>query len=65
VYTLPLAVFPLIFPWAYYLTLSLPRYRHAIDPILMVLTGITLKGFARTPVPRVHGIDRSKYKELQ
>jgi hypothetical protein len=66
VYTVPLAVFPVVFPWAYYLTLSLPRYRHAIDPILMLLTAITLKqGLTRTPVPPLHGIDRSKYKELQ
>jgi hypothetical protein len=43
VYTLPLVVFPLLFPWAYYLTLSLPRYRHAIDPILMLLTAIALR----------------------
>jgi hypothetical protein len=66
VYTVPLAVFPVVFPWAYYLTLSLPRYRHAIDPILMLLTAITLKQrLTRTPVPPLHGIDRSKYKELQ
>jgi hypothetical protein len=26
-----------IFPFAYYMTLSLPRYRHPIDPTLMVL----------------------------
>ena len=66
VYTVPLAVFPVVFPWAYYLTLSLPRYRHAIDPILMLLTAIALKqALARTPVPPLHGIDRSKYKELQ
>jgi hypothetical protein len=40
----PLAVYPLVFPWAYYLTLSLPRYRHPIDPILLLLTVAAFTG---------------------
>jgi hypothetical protein len=36
------AVSPLIYPWAFYLTLALPRYRHPIDPVLMLLTAVTL-----------------------
>jgi hypothetical protein len=36
-YAIPLAAGPLVFPFAYYLTLSLPRYRHPIDPTLMLL----------------------------
>lgn len=70
-YTVPLASYPVIFPWAHYLTLSLPRYRHAIDPTLMLLTAYAFLHFARlaragrTPVRPVHGIDRSKYKDLQ
>lgn len=36
-YALPLAVGPVVFPCAYYLTLALPRYRHSIDPTLMLL----------------------------
>jgi hypothetical protein len=39
----PLAVFPAIFPWAYYLTLALPRYRLPIDPIVMLLTAFALR----------------------
>ena len=38
----PVVAFPLLFPWAYYLTLSLPRYRLPIDPILMLLTAVTI-----------------------
>jgi hypothetical protein len=54
-YLVPLAVYPLIFPWAYYLTLSLPRYRHPIDPVLMLLAAAAfLPGYT---VPPVHGID--------
>jgi 4-amino-4-deoxy-L-arabinose transferase-like glycosyltransferase len=41
-FALPVAAFPLIFPWAYYLTLSLPRYRLPIDPILMLLTAFII-----------------------
>jgi hypothetical protein len=38
VYAFPLAVFPVVFPCAYYLTLALPRYRLPIDPIVILLT---------------------------
>jgi hypothetical protein len=38
----PCAAFPAIFPWAYYLTLALPRYRLPIDPILMILTSVAI-----------------------
>lgn len=50
VYLIPVAVFPLILPWAYYLTLALPRYRHPIDPVLMLLTGVATAG-AHTCAP--------------
>lgn len=54
-YLIPVTVFPLVLPWAYYLTLALPRYRHPIDPVLMLLAAVAVVG--ATPVPRVHGID--------
>ncbi len=41
-YAFPLAAGPIIFPFAYYFTLALPRYRHPIDPTLMLLTAIAL-----------------------
>ncbi|HEV2305658.1 MAG TPA: glycosyltransferase family 39 protein [Candidatus Acidoferrales bacterium] len=47
VYAFPLAVFPLVFPWAYYLTLALPRYRLPIDPIVMLLAAIAVAGIFR------------------
>lgn len=37
---IPLAAFPILFPWAYYLTLALPRYRFPIDPIVCLLAAI-------------------------
>jgi hypothetical protein len=40
----PVAVFPLIFPVTYYFTLVQPRYRHPIDPVLMLLAAYLWKG---------------------
>jgi hypothetical protein len=48
-YAYPVAVYPLIYPWAFYLTLALPRYRHPIDPVLMLLTAVTLLELASRP----------------
>jgi hypothetical protein len=42
IYAFPLAVGPVVFPFAYYLTLALPRYRHPIDPTLMLLTAVAI-----------------------
>jgi len=46
IYAFPLAVFPVVFPCAYYLTLALPRYRLPIDPILMLLAAIGIAALA-------------------
>jgi 4-amino-4-deoxy-L-arabinose transferase-like glycosyltransferase len=43
VYAFPTAVFPVVIPWAYYLTLVLPRYRLPIDPIVMLLTAVAFE----------------------
>lgn len=44
IYAIPLGVGPIVFPLAYYMTLSLPRYRHPIDPTLMLLIAYTIYG---------------------
>ena len=49
VFAFPVAAGPIIFPFAYYLTLSLPRYRHPIDPTLLILLA-----FALCRLPYVH-----------
>jgi hypothetical protein len=41
-YAFPLAVFPLVLPWAYYLTIVEPRYRQPIDSVVMLLSAIAL-----------------------
>jgi 4-amino-4-deoxy-L-arabinose transferase-like glycosyltransferase len=44
----PAAVFPLIFPWAYYLSLVLPRYRLPIDPVVLLLTAVAVESLFKT-----------------
>ena len=46
-FAVPLAAFPVIYPWAYYLTLALPRYRLPIDPIVMLLLALSMERVAR------------------
>jgi hypothetical protein len=46
-FAFPLAVGPVVFPFAYYLTLALPRYRHPIDPVLMLLTAVSIAALFR------------------
>ena len=50
-YAFPAAVFPIIFPWAYYFTLSLPRYRLPIDPAVMLLTAFAIASVMRPNQP--------------
>jgi len=47
IYAFPLAAGPVVFPFAYYLTLASPRYRHPIDPVLMLLTAVAIAESAR------------------
>jgi 4-amino-4-deoxy-L-arabinose transferase-like glycosyltransferase len=47
-FAFPTAVYPVVFPWAYYLTLALPRYRHPIEPVLLLLSAVAIQAiFAR------------------
>jgi hypothetical protein len=41
-HTFPLAVFPVIFPFLYYITHTSLRYRHPIDPVVLLLTAIAV-----------------------
>jgi hypothetical protein len=42
-FAVPVAAFPLVYPWAYYLTLALPRYRLPIDPVIILLLAISIQ----------------------
>jgi hypothetical protein len=46
-YTFALAVFPLIFPLLYYITHTSLRYRHPIDPVVLLLTAIAAGAFVQ------------------
>jgi hypothetical protein len=52
-YLFPIAVFPVIFPWAYYLTLVVPRYRLPVDPAVMLLTAVALQAILRRSATRL------------
>lgn len=58
IYAFPLAIGPLVFPFAYYFTLALPRYKHPIDPALMLLTAVAVSTLRKSrerdsrPAPR-------------
>jgi hypothetical protein len=41
-YAFPLAAFPIVFPVVYYVTHASLRYRHPIDPIIMLLTAVSI-----------------------
>jgi hypothetical protein len=41
-YALALAAFPVVFPLLYYVTHTSLRYRHPIDPVAMLLTGVAI-----------------------
>ena len=41
-YAIPLAAFPAIFPLIYYITLASARYRHPMDPIILLLAAVAL-----------------------
>lgn len=47
IYAFPLAVFPVIFPCAYYATLALPRYSLPMDPVVLLLAAIAIAGIFR------------------
>jgi hypothetical protein len=39
-YVFPLAAYPIVFPILYYITHTSLRYRHPIDPVVLLLTAI-------------------------
>ena len=41
-YTFPIAVYPVVFPMLYYITHTSVRYRHPVDPEVLLLTAIAL-----------------------
>jgi hypothetical protein len=46
-YALPVAVFPVVFPFAFYLSQALFRYRYPIDPVVMLLAAVGVGALVR------------------
>ena len=51
-YAFPLAAYPLVFPWLYYLTHSNLRYRHPIDPVVLLLVAIAVASLVKKATAR-------------
>ena len=47
-FAFPASVFPVVFPMVYYVTHASLRYRHAIDPVVLLLTAIALHALTQT-----------------
>ena len=41
-YVFPVAVYPMVYPWLYYITHANLRYRHPIDPVVLLLLAIAV-----------------------
>ena len=46
-YAFPLVSYPLVFPWLYYITHSNLRYRHPIDPVVLLLAAIAVGSWVK------------------
>src|SRR5208282_1066180 len=52
----PLAVFPVVFPCLYYVTHADLRYRHPIDPIVLMLMAVTVAAVGRIAIRASRGV---------
>jgi hypothetical protein len=41
-YAFPAAAYPVVFPWLYYITHPNLRYRHPIDPVVLLLAALAI-----------------------
>ncbi|MGA8556797.1 MAG: hypothetical protein WB630_20485 [Candidatus Acidiferrales bacterium] len=53
-FAFPLTVFPAVFPILYYVTHASLRYRHPIDPVLVLLTAVSVAGILNQIDSRLH-----------
>jgi hypothetical protein len=58
-YTLLLAAYPVVFPFLYYVTHTSLRYRHPIDPVVLLLTAIAVGA----PLQLLASLRRGKGRE--
>jgi len=55
-YAIPTAAYPLVFPWLYYVTHPNLRYRHPIDPVILLLAAVAISA-AWQPLRRTPKLD--------
>jgi hypothetical protein len=58
-YAFPLAVYPVIFPFLYYITHTSLRYRHPIDPEILLLTAIACGAVFGARASNQIGLDKA------
>ena len=61
-YTIPAAAYPAVFPWLYYVTHPTVRYRHPIDPVILLLAAVAAAA-ARGFLARRSSIESPATKE--
>jgi hypothetical protein len=56
-YAFPAAVYPAVYPWLYHITCTNLRYRHPIDPVVLLLLaavcGLFIFTLCSTPFAQV------------
>ncbi|HVH71839.1 MAG TPA: hypothetical protein VNB49_12100, partial [Candidatus Dormibacteraeota bacterium] len=52
-YLFPIATYPAVYPWLYYLTHSNLRYRHPIDPVVLLLLAMAVGSVLKLS-PKAH-----------
>jgi hypothetical protein len=52
-FAFPLAVYPLVYPLVYYITHTSLRYRHPLDPIVLLLTAVSVAALYDWTVKRI------------
>jgi 4-amino-4-deoxy-L-arabinose transferase-like glycosyltransferase len=62
-YAIPAAVFPIIYALPYYITLAPPRYRHPLDPALLILAAVSIQAIWQNESKRFR--KRSKSEDLK
>jgi hypothetical protein len=55
-YAFPLAACPIVYPVIYYVTHTSLRYRHPIDPVVLLLTAVTLAAVLQKRQSQVEGV---------
>jgi hypothetical protein len=56
-YAVPVTAFPILFPFASYMSQALLRYRYPIDPMALLLGAVAVAGLAARARARLEKLD--------